>query len=168
MALQLAFEDTGTGPPVVILHGQWARLVALEFSEGDLIIFVAMVCWALYTLGLTRVPGEINRLGLLAVQSAITLVALAPFLALEIASGTVGLLPAGVMAGHPVKGAGRRHPMVAHGPPRWRSRRVPCAARRAGPASTLAGIAAVLHGDAALQLHDQQHGGQGGGRQSGA
>ncbi|MGD9919720.1 MAG: DMT family transporter [Paenirhodobacter sp.] len=99
MSQALGLVVSTLGVAVVILHGQWARLVALEFSEGDLIIFVAMVCWALYTLGLTRIPAEVNRLGLLAVQSAITLVALAPFLALEIASGRVPhLSPAGIGA----------------------------------------------------------------------
>lgn len=77
------------GVAVIILHGEWQRLVTLQFSRGDLIIFVAMICWALYTLGLTRVPASVNRLGLLAVHSAMTLVLLAPFLALEIASGRV-------------------------------------------------------------------------------
>ncbi|RWR52494.1 DMT family transporter [Sinirhodobacter ferrireducens] len=77
------------GVAVIILHGEWQRLVTLEFSRGDLIIFVAMICWALYTLGLTRIPASVNRLGLLAVHSAMTLVLLAPFLGLEIAAGRV-------------------------------------------------------------------------------
>lgn len=75
------------GVAVVILHGDWARLVGLEFSRGDLIIFGAMLCWAIYTLGLTRVPREVNRLGLLTVQIGMTLVLLLPFLAWEVASG---------------------------------------------------------------------------------
>jgi drug/metabolite transporter (DMT)-like permease len=77
------------GVAVVILHGDWARLVGLEFSRGDLIIFGAMLCWAVYTLGLTRVPREVNRLGLLTVQIGMTLVLLLPFLAWEVASGQV-------------------------------------------------------------------------------
>lgn len=77
------------GVAVVILHGEWSRLVALEFSVGDLIIFGAMVCWAVYTLLLTRVPAAVNRLGLLTVQIGITLVVLLPFLIAEIAAGRV-------------------------------------------------------------------------------
>ncbi|MDD8023922.1 MAG: DMT family transporter [Paracoccaceae bacterium] len=77
------------GVAVVILHGDWARLIALEFSRGDLIIFVAMVFWAFYTLGLTRVPASVNRLGLLTVQVALTLVLLAPFVVWEIRAGHV-------------------------------------------------------------------------------
>ena len=67
-------------------------------------------------------------------------------------SGTVGLLPAGVVASPPAKLAVRRHPMVAHGP-RDGGRgalRAPHAGTGTAP-SALAGIAAVLHGDAALQ-----------------
>lgn len=77
------------GVAIVILHGEWSRLMTLEFSRGDLIIFLAMVCWAIYTLLLTRVPREINRLGMLTVQIAMTLVLLLPFLGLELASGRV-------------------------------------------------------------------------------
>ncbi len=87
------------GVAVIILHGQWARLIALEFSRGDLVIFVAMVCWAIYTLGLTRIPASVNRLGLLTVQTAVTLVILAPFLVLEVQSGRVpSFSPAGLAA----------------------------------------------------------------------
>lgn len=86
-ALGLAVSITGVG--VIILHGAWARLMALEFSTGDLIIFAAMVCWAIYTLWLTRVPASVNRLGLLTVQIGITLVLLLPFLLAEIAAGQV-------------------------------------------------------------------------------
>ena len=58
-------------------------------------------------------------------------------------SGTVGLLPADVVAGV----AGRRHPMVAHGPPAM-AVAARSLHRTPGPdrASALAGIAAVLNG----------------------
>lgn len=81
----LAVSTFGVG--VVILHGEWARLVALEVSRGDLIIFAAMVCWAIYTMGLRFFPAEVNRIGFLEVQIAVTLVLLLPFLIWEIASG---------------------------------------------------------------------------------
>ncbi|WP_241565102.1 DMT family transporter [Paenirhodobacter populi] len=86
------------GVLVIILHGEWARLVALEFSIGDLIIFGAMICWAVYTLLMTRVPVEINRLGLLTVQIAMTLVLLMPALAVEVASGRVPVWTPGTLA----------------------------------------------------------------------
>ena len=77
------------GVAVVILQGSWARAAALDFARGDLIIFAAMVAWALYTMGLKTFPAEVNRIGLLAVQIALALPILAPFLAWEIASGRV-------------------------------------------------------------------------------
>ncbi|SOB99428.1 DMT family transporter [Rhodobacter maris] len=77
------------GVAVVILQGSWERAAALDFASGDLIIFAAMVAWALYTIGLKLFPPEVNRIGLLAVQIALALPMLAPFLAFEIASGRV-------------------------------------------------------------------------------
>ncbi len=77
------------GVAVVILQGSWARAAALDFARGDLIIFAAMVAWALYTMGLKTFPPEVNRIGLLAVQIALALPILAPFLAWEIAAGRV-------------------------------------------------------------------------------
>ena len=95
----LGLAVSSFGVAVIILHGQWARLIALEFSRGDLVIFVAMICWAIYTLGLTRIPATVNRLGLLTVQTALPLVLLAPFLALEVASGRVpSFSPEGIAA----------------------------------------------------------------------
>jgi drug/metabolite transporter (DMT)-like permease len=73
----------------VILQGWRARAAALDFARGDLIIFAAMVAWAIYTMGLKTFPPEVNRTGLLTVQIAIALPLLAPLLAWEIASGRV-------------------------------------------------------------------------------
>ncbi|HEY0214147.1 MAG TPA: DMT family transporter [Paenirhodobacter sp.] len=86
------------GVLVIILHGQWSRLMTLEFSRGDLIIFCAMVCWAIYTLLLTRVPAQINRLGLLTVQIVLTLVLLMPALAWEIGAGRLPVWTPGSVA----------------------------------------------------------------------
>lgn len=87
------------GVAVVILQGDPARLLALDFARGDLIIFAAMVCWALYTMALKTFPPEVNRIGLLAVQIALALPILAPFLAFEIASGRLPVItPASLAA----------------------------------------------------------------------
>ncbi|MCB5185880.1 DMT family transporter [Methylobacillus gramineus] len=66
------------GVLTIILHGEWQRLLALDFSTGDLIIFLAMVCWALYTLWLRGIPNEINRIGLMGIQILIAIIALLP------------------------------------------------------------------------------------------
>lgn len=86
------------GVAVVILQGSPARLWALDFARGDLIIFAAMVCWALYTMALKSFPPEVNRIGLLTVQVALALPILAPLLALELAAGRVPVFTPGSLA----------------------------------------------------------------------
>ena len=71
----------------IILHGEWDNLLAMQFNSGDLIVFAAMICWALYTLWMKTLPTEINRIGLMAVQIIIGLVALTPLWLWETASG---------------------------------------------------------------------------------
>lgn len=71
----------------IILHGDWARLLALEFSRGDVVVFAAMVCWALYTLWLRGIPPEIDRIGLMAVQIGVAFVFLLPMYLGELAYG---------------------------------------------------------------------------------
>ncbi|SNR80350.1 Permease of the drug/metabolite transporter (DMT) superfamily [Methylobacillus rhizosphaerae] len=66
------------GVLTIILHGEWARLLRLEFSSGDLIIFLAMVCWAFYTLWLRDIPASINRLGLMGIQIILAMILLVP------------------------------------------------------------------------------------------
>lgn len=67
------------GVLTIILHGEWQRLMSLTFTRGDLIVFSAMVCWALYTLWLRGLPVEINRIGLMGMQIVLALIALFPF-----------------------------------------------------------------------------------------
>lgn len=67
------------GVLTIILHGEWQRLMSLTFTRGDLIVFSAMVCWALYTLWLRGLPAEINRIGLMGMQIVLALIALFPF-----------------------------------------------------------------------------------------
>lgn len=75
------------GVLTIIVHGQWARLVALEFSGGDVIVFIAMMCWALYTLWLRSLPADVNRIGLMGIQILIALCALFPLCAWEAIGG---------------------------------------------------------------------------------
>ncbi|MCB5188896.1 DMT family transporter [Methylobacillus caricis] len=76
------------GVLTIILHGDWQRLLALDFSTGDLIIFMAMVCWALYTLWLRGIPAEINRIGLMGIQILIAIIALLPLYLWELRHGS--------------------------------------------------------------------------------
>ncbi len=66
------------GVALVILRGAPERLLALDVAQGDLVIFCAMVAWAVYTMGLKTFPAEINRIGLLAVQIVVALIVLTP------------------------------------------------------------------------------------------
>lgn len=37
------------GVIILVSHGQWARLMSLEFSHGDIWIIIAAICWGGYT-----------------------------------------------------------------------------------------------------------------------
>ncbi len=77
------------GVLTIVLHGEWARLLALDVSAGDLLVFAAMVCWAFYTLWLRGIPPEIDRLGLMGVQAGLGLLVLGPLCLAERAAGLV-------------------------------------------------------------------------------
>ncbi len=81
LALSLA------GVLTIILHGEWSSLATLDFSGGDLVIFTAMICWALYTLWLRELPATINRIGLMCIQIFIAIILLLPLYAWETHTG---------------------------------------------------------------------------------
>lgn len=70
----------------IILQGNIARLLTLSFNSGDLWVFSAMVCWAFYTILTKSIPMEINKIGLIAVQMVIAIVALLPLFLWELVS----------------------------------------------------------------------------------
>lgn len=45
---------------VIISHGQFDALLGLQLNRGDLLIFLAVWCWALYTLALRWRPAELQ------------------------------------------------------------------------------------------------------------
>jgi drug/metabolite transporter (DMT)-like permease len=75
------------GVLTIILHGQIARLVALQFSQGDLIVFGAMVSFALFSVWQRSFPTDVGRLGLLGAQLTVAVAALFPFLVFEYIGG---------------------------------------------------------------------------------
>lgn len=86
------------GVAVIILRGSWHNLLALRFAVGDVWVFAATVCWAVYTLWMKRLPADIHRTGLTAVQILIGLFALLPFFLWETVSGaTVNWQPAALL-----------------------------------------------------------------------
>ncbi|QMT40670.1 DMT family transporter [Neisseria shayeganii] len=86
------------GVAVIILRGSWHNLLALRFAVGDVWVFAATACWAVYTLWMKRLPADIHRTGLTAVQILIGLFALLPFFLWETVSGaTVNWQPAALL-----------------------------------------------------------------------
>jgi drug/metabolite transporter (DMT)-like permease len=79
-----------SGVLVIIFQGDWARLVAMEFSAGDVIVFTAMVSWAFYTLWLRLIPADIDRVGLMGAQ---ILVAIPAMVVLALGEWALGYVP---------------------------------------------------------------------------
>jgi drug/metabolite transporter (DMT)-like permease len=52
----LGFALALIGTSAIVLRGEPARLLSLEFNSGDLWILTATVCWALYTVLLSKRP----------------------------------------------------------------------------------------------------------------
>lgn len=75
------------GVLVIIFRGDVGALAQQSFNSGDLLLLAAMASFAFYTLWLRKIPGDIDRMGLLAVQIAVTLVAVLPMWLIE-KSGT--------------------------------------------------------------------------------
>lgn len=80
-----------TGVLVVVSHGDLQVLLTLAFAKGDVIIFLAMVFWALYTLWVKEIPASINRSGLMLCQVMIALIFLLPLYLWESQATTVHL-----------------------------------------------------------------------------
>jgi drug/metabolite transporter (DMT)-like permease len=67
----------------IILDGDFARLLVLQLSRGDLMVSGAMVSFALFSVWLRSFPADMDRLGLLGAQLAVAVVVLFPVLAWE-------------------------------------------------------------------------------------
>jgi drug/metabolite transporter (DMT)-like permease len=79
------------GVLLVVTHGELQVLLTLAFAEGDVIIFLAMVFWALYTLWVKEIPATINRSGLMLCQVMIALLLLLPLYLWESQTSAVHL-----------------------------------------------------------------------------
>jgi drug/metabolite transporter (DMT)-like permease len=71
------------GVLTIVLDGDLTRLVALQVSRGDLIVFAAMVSFALFSVLLRGLPADLDRLGLLGAQLALAVAMLLPALLWE-------------------------------------------------------------------------------------
>jgi drug/metabolite transporter (DMT)-like permease len=75
------------GVLIIILHGDVSRLIALQFSAGDGMVFLGMVCFALYSLWLRALPDDLNPVGLLGAQLLIAVLVLFPCFIWEYRTG---------------------------------------------------------------------------------
>lgn len=67
------------GVMVILSRGDWQVFTALSFNRGDLLIFIAAICWALYTLWMKALDPKINRIVFLAVIIFIGILFIVPF-----------------------------------------------------------------------------------------
>lgn len=67
------------GVMMILSRGDWQVFTAMSFNRGDLSIFVATICWALYTILMKELDPRINRIMFLAVIIFIGLIGILPF-----------------------------------------------------------------------------------------
>ncbi len=77
---------TMVGVAAIASQGEIARLFALAFNGGDLMMLVACIFYAGYTVGLRNRP-KVSRFGFFAAMAAVAFAPSIPLLALEIANG---------------------------------------------------------------------------------
>ena len=77
---------TMLGVAAIAAQGDPARLAALAFNEGDVMIFIAVVVYAGYTIGLRQRP-RVSGLSLLAGMAVAAFVTSVPLMIWEVASG---------------------------------------------------------------------------------
>ena len=75
------------GVLTIVSGGEVGRLLALDLNRGDLIVFIAMVLWALYTLILRGLDPSIDRIGLLFSLVVVGCLTVLPFFLWEYHSG---------------------------------------------------------------------------------
>jgi len=68
-----------SGVLMILSRGDWLLFTELSFNRGDLYIFVAAICWAVYTLLMKDLDARINRIVFLAVIIFIGIAGILPF-----------------------------------------------------------------------------------------
>ncbi|OIQ96111.1 EamA-like transporter family protein [mine drainage metagenome] len=88
-----------SGVATIVSHGQLSMLTGLSLNIGDLWMLVAVLTWALYTIGLHWRPSGVHPMLMLAAFTVVGLLALAPAYAWEMMQGRTIRLNAGALAG---------------------------------------------------------------------
>lgn len=87
------------GVITIICRADVRSLVSFQVNRGDLWVLLAVVCWALYTVLLRRLPDGAHPLAVLTVMVMVGLLGLAPFYFWELGQGGRVLLTAPVVGG---------------------------------------------------------------------
>ncbi|MFC5447846.1 DMT family transporter [Paenibacillus aestuarii] len=69
----------------IIGRGSLHALLTLSFNQGDLLMLLAILCWALYSVGMKRAAGRFPSTPFLLAQVTVALIVLIPLSALELA-----------------------------------------------------------------------------------
>ena len=88
-----------SGVAVIVARGEFATLAALTLNIGDLWMLLAVLVWALYTIGLQHRPAGVDPMLLLGALTAVGLMALAPAYAWEMWMGRTIHPGPGALAG---------------------------------------------------------------------
>lgn len=75
------------GVAAIILRGQPGLLFSLTLNRGDLFVLGAVLCWAVYSILLTRLPAGMPQLPLMLVTAFLGWLLLIPFFAWDLAAG---------------------------------------------------------------------------------
>ncbi len=87
------------GLVLIITRGAPERILTLQLVEGDLWVAGAMFLWALYNIYVRHWPTKVPPLAFITATGAISLVLLAPFVALEAMQGMEMRLTRGALGG---------------------------------------------------------------------
>ena len=87
------------GVTAIVTRGEIAALAGLTLNVGDLWMLLAVLVWALYTIGLQWRPTGVHPMLMLAAFISVGLIALAPAYAWEIAQGRSIRATPGALAG---------------------------------------------------------------------
>ncbi|MFK8254102.1 DMT family transporter [Ancylobacter terrae] len=88
---RLALWVSTLGIGLIVIRGDVAHLAALSFNRGDLVLFLGISAFALYTVLLKRFPSRLSAAAALTVSVPFGLIALLPFAAGEIIASGIGL-----------------------------------------------------------------------------
>jgi drug/metabolite transporter (DMT)-like permease len=69
----------------VITHGSIERLISFELNIGDLIMVLAVISWAFYSIFIKKISGKISSLAIFGFTLAIGFVVMIPAVAIELA-----------------------------------------------------------------------------------